>query len=311
MGILVVALLFGLPKPYNAAPLAVLLLGRLLVWGIPHGRQLLAQAATDAASAWARGRAAPPTTWPTFMPSPILQIGWLIAIGLGLFGVVLAILWPGPAASTIAVETALWFGITVGAVDVVMTARTFLRWSLGRRFGLVVATVGAAVSAAVALSLARKAIFLVAGEEPGAFPASQTLFAAFLAPVAWLYLLAALSLALVWPFSIVGALRLLFAHRGDAASLSDDFLRFMRPVILCTIPVMVLSPVDATDFTQFAAVRRSAQWAIIKLDYWDRNVCGAGRGLSNRIDDQHISVVLTDASGTRLHTVKCPISQGP
>jgi hypothetical protein len=310
-GVLVIALLFGLPQPINVAPLALLLLSRLVVWGVPRVRQLLRQTATDTTATWARLRSVTATTWPSFMPPPVLQIGWLLAIALGLLGSVLAILWPASSVSSVTVESTLWFGVTVGALDVVVTAWALLRWSVGRRIGLTVVTLGAAVSTAMALSLARKAVFALTGEEPGAFPASQTLFAALLAPVAWAFLLAVLALMMSWPFSIAGAIRLLLAPKGNAVDLLDDFLRFLRPVLLCLIPFMALSALNTTDFTQITPVRNGAQWAIIKLDYWDRTLCNGLRGLSNRIDDRHVSVVLKDAAGTHLRTIHCPADPTP
>lgn len=306
-----VVVLVLLPPALRLAAIALGGLAVLSHWTFRHAGNLCRASMAHLSEVTSRWRAHLANA-PIFLPPPVLRLGWAAAIGLFLISLVVGSIWPSASVGRWCFQLALGVGLAVGAFDLLSFGRTCLAWSLGRRIGIVVVGLSAAVSAAVALGLARKALFVVTGEDPGAFPASVALFTALLTPLAWLYVAAVVSLLMAWPLAIVGTVRLLFTRIDQDTSVSLDFLRCVRPVLLCVVPLFVVAQADTAGFLQRPRVQHLAQWAVVQLDFWTRPTCGGPAALANRLDDHRFSVAqAADPEHVRLQTVTCVQSATP
>jgi hypothetical protein len=194
----------------------------------------------------------------------------------------------------------------VAAVDLLSMLRVGVRRSSGKAIGVVVASVGTALVAAVALSVARKTLFAWMGEDPSAFPAASTLLTAVLVPLGWLTLIAAISALAMIPMIFVTLGQMANTRRHDEEGGFHTLLVALRPVLVCAVPLFLFSYVWDWRAQEWPTLRRIGVTAVVFLDYWERPICGGDRGVANRLDDGHYSVVV---SGRNLHwefrTVAC------
>ncbi|SDF39686.1 hypothetical protein [Dyella sp. 333MFSha] len=289
---------------------AVVFLGgvvALILWRVvPRLRGLLQTSAggfdrTRRRWRYARADLAEAFDWPDW-----LRLLWYLAALLCLVSVVLGMAAPEGLPGQVLVPTAWSFLMTVAAMDLLSLVRVGLRRSNGKAFGVVLASVGTAVVAAVALSFARKSLFGWMGEDPGAFPASLTLLTAALVPLGWLMLIAVVSAVLMLPMVVASLWQLGNTRRIDREGSFHAFLVSLRPVFICAVPLSLFTHVWGWRAERWPALQGAGMALVVALDYWERPVCGGPVGVANRLDDGHYSIVTGGNNlGYRFKTVTC------
>jgi hypothetical protein len=250
---------------------------------------------------YARAEAAEAFAWPAW-----LRLLWYVAALLCLVGFVLGLMAPDGLTGQVVLPTAWVFLMVVAAIDLIGLVRTGLRRTSGRAAGLVVASVGTALVAAVALSFARKMLFAWIGEDPGAFPASLILFTAVLVPFGWLAMIAAASVLLLLPMMLASLWQMGDTRRIDQEGSFHAFLVSLRPALICAVPLFLFIHVWRLRTESWPVVRAAGTAVVVALDYWERPVCGGAIGVANRLDDGHYSTVVEGRNFVfRLRTVAC------
>jgi len=149
------------------------------------------------------------------------------------------------------------------------------------------------------------------GEDPTAFPAALTLFTAVLVPFGWLALLAGVCVLLMLPMMLVS-----LGQMGNVKRLVREghfytLLVAWRPFMVCAVPIYLFSQVWGWRGQEWPALRQAGTTAVGILDYWERPVCGGGRGRANRLDEGHYSVVVSARNfDWRFKTITCPAAEG-
>ncbi|WP_448096293.1 hypothetical protein [Luteibacter yeojuensis] len=303
---LVAAIAYALNDAFGAC---VFLAGvtTLVLWRVvPRLRRLLRATADDLdrrRRRWRHARAewAKAFSWPIW-----LKLSWYTAALLVGVSLVLTLMNPTGLIGQVAMPTAWRFLMTVAAMDLLSMLRVGARRANGKAVGFVVASVGTALVAALALSLARKLLFTWTGEDPGAFPAALTLATAVLVPVGWLALIAAVSAILMVPMVFATLWQMANTRRMDEEGGFHTFLVALRPILVCSVPLFLFTFVWSWRAQDWPTLRGLGITAVVALDYWERPVCRAARGIAVRLDDSHYSVVVGGHNlDWRFKTVAC------
>lgn len=250
---------------------------------------------------YARTEFAQAVAWPIW-----LRFLWYVAALMLGVSCVLAIMDPDGILGQVLAPTSWTFLVTIASIDLINLLSVSLRRTRGKVIVVAMMSVGTAVVAAIALSFARKLLFTLTGEDPGAFPAALTLFTALLVPIGWLALLAAISAALMLPMIPATLLQMGNTQRIDREGNFHTFLVSLRPILVCAVPLLLVVRVWDWKNQEWPTAKRLATTVVVALDYWERPVCGGGRGLANRVDDDHYSVVESGRNlKLRLRGVAC------
>ncbi|MBB3228163.1 hypothetical protein FHW69_002798 [Luteibacter sp. Sphag1AF] len=154
---------------------------------MPQSRRLLTQAAAECQAVKARLQRALSEA-PTVVRQPawlqlLWRAAWYLLFIAGCGSAFFAASGPWQVVFSVAVS---FFGV-VASLDLVVFGRALVRWSAAREIGIVVLAAVAALMAGISLSLARRTVFDLTGQDPGSFPAALTVFTGVLAPVTWLF----------------------------------------------------------------------------------------------------------------------------
>lgn len=309
------AVVAGIGHALNDVFGAVVFLGgivALILWRVVPRLRGLLHASADTVDRtrrrwrYARAEIAEAFAWPVW-----LRLLWYVAILLGLVSGILGMASPVGALGQVLVPTARGFVMAVATVDLLSMIRVGLRRATGKALGVVLASVGTAVVAAVALSFARKTLFAWMGEDPGAFPASLTLLTAALVPLGWLMLIAAVSAVLMLPMVLASVWQMGNTRRIDHEGGFHAFLVSLRPAFVCAVPLVIIGYVWEWRAEPWPVLQRVGIALVVGLDYWERPVCGGRVGVANRLDDGHYSVVIAGHNlAFRFKTIACA-AQGP
>lgn len=284
----------------------------VLLWRVvPRMRGLLQQSREGLERTGRRWRYALAEADALYAWPPWLRLLWYLAALLCLMTVLLMLIVPRGMVVDVVSATAGTFLMLVAAIDVLNLARVGVRRGAAQGLRIGLASVGTAIVAAVALSVARKTIFAWTGEDPSAFPASVTLLTAVLVPLGWLALLAAMSVLLMLPMMLITLWQMANTRRINREGHFHALLVAWRPFLVCTVPLYLFSQVWGWRDQDWPLLRQWGTTAVVLLDYWDRPVCGGARGLANRVEEDRFSVVISGHNLTwRFRAVACPTRDG-
>jgi len=287
------------------------ILGTLLWRIVPRLPRLLTAAAMeldDWRLRWrlARAEAAVAFTWPDW-----LKLLWYVAALLFVVATLCWLVGPDSFLGQVLMPTAWSFVMTVATIDLVSWMRVALRRPTGRSLRVALVSVGTALVAAVALSFARKTLFAWMGEDPGAFPASLTVFTAVLVPFGWLLLVALVSAFLMFPMMLASLAQMANTDRFDREGGFHAFLVALRPALLCAVPLYFVSQVWTLHPKAWQPLRYAGTIIVLALDYWERPICGGAIGLAVRLDETHYSLFAGNKNVLIFRTVTCSDKSPP
>ena len=274
---------------------------------LPRSRQLLRQATEEcrAAAALLRrvSRAAPAAVRQPAWLQLLWRVAWYVLFVAGCGSAFFAASGPWQIVFGVSVSS---FGL-VASLDLVVFGRALVRWGASRKIGVVVLAAMAALMAGLSLSLARKTLFDLTGQDPGSFPAALTALTGLLAPITWLFATALLGALLMVPLFVLSMARggwLARRHRPWSDDL-QDFIQIARPLFICAVPMVLAGEVAHVDLRQDSILRKAGLVVVVSLDFWQRPVCGGATALAARIDDQHFVVFDPSTRPWAIRPVSC------
>lgn len=236
-------------------------------------------------------------------PTATMGLAWQAFILMVVLAVLSTAAGVTPDGERAALDTLTRLGVAIALTDLLVMGVRALRWPWARSAGKGFKTLFATLVTALAIAIARRLVFDLAGEDPAKFPGALGVISLLCLPLAWAAVVAVVAAFAVPPAMIWALLR---AGR-DGHSLIANCARGARLVLIGCAVVCTFGALSPPDIKSHLWLHQAGIGILVGMDFWAQPACGGPRLLSARVGDNRYLLPPAGSGPFAFRPLICPV----